>query len=285
MLMLQGIIFVVIVTASALLAKGETKDEPKPAAEKLPLITSEVQRNSKDVSGEFTIKVTSANTTDAPISLRLLSPIIPAEFHRRPTSSTTASQHVDLNGQKLPPAQKITKRIPVPPASVVGTLFFVASTWETGATLSYDLEDVNQQTREIEATVATDWQGSFWGKLFGGMIGCAALAVFLSSRQIANPIEKTANKAYAFLSSFVSTFAVGVATVLAATLLIAFLSPGSLPITFSVDDWRGGALLGLFSVPIGGWLLDKLSQKNLTEDGTKKSAEPNTTKAPGARNV
>jgi hypothetical protein len=258
---------------------AQTNEGVTAAAEKLPLVTIQVQRNDKDVTASFTIKVTIANTTGAPIILRRLVPTIPVTLQRN-------LQEISLEGRTLQPGQKIIKRIPVPEASTFHTLLFVSSTWEIGAVLFYDLEDINQQTREIEQTETVDWKGSIWGKLFGGLIGCAALALFLSSRQPPTPTAIATKKAtgfYRFLCSFSSTFAVGAATVLAATLLLAFLSTGSLPVTFSVDDWRGGALLGLFSVPIGGWLLDKLTEKKLGEKDDRGSTDLNADKTPDSK--
>jgi hypothetical protein len=266
-----AILFAGIASFLALPAKAETKEEATPDAQKIPLVAVEVQRNSKDVTAPFTIKATIVNTTNAPIVLRSLKAIVPAALQR---SERDASkwQQTPLQDRVLSQGQKVVERISVPAAFILKTLLFVSSSWETGATLFYDLENIEQQTPPIETTVSIEWQGSIWGKLFGGLIGCGALALFLSSRQIGGPARQY-KRTFLFVSSFLSTFTVGVATVLAATLLIAFLTPGSLPISFSVEDWRGGALLGLFSVPIGGWLLDKLSAAKLAANEKKEKAK------------
>jgi hypothetical protein len=236
-----------------------------PAAEQVPLITVEVERNGKEVSSPFTIKVTIANTLGAPVYLKQLKTIIPAAVSRRVKSGekATAWEIILFDKVALAAGQKRVVRIEVPPSPAFepAVLFFIASKLETGVTLSYDVEALNEPTREIDATTTVEWAGNMWGKLFGGIIGCCALALFLASREITErSLSRTAITSFA--SSFFSTFVLGVATVVAAILLVAFLAPGSLPITFSVDDWRGGALLGLFSVSIGRWLLDKLGSKS-----------------------
>jgi hypothetical protein len=258
-------------------AAAETATEGSPAAEKVPLVKVEVQRSSKEVSSAFMIKVTIANTTDAPITVKKLKAIVPAERVRKAkrADSSTKWSKLTFDALKLNAGQKVVKRIAVPsaPAYDFRILFFSASKLETGATVFYRVENLNQPVREEEDTIPLDWGGNLLGKVFGGLIGCSALALFLSSREVSGTRLSHAHLVD-FASSFFSTVAVGLGTVLAGTLLVAFLTPGSLPISFAIEDWRGGALLGLFSIPVGGWLLDKLSEKKLADEKKKAKQEP-----------
>lgn len=250
-------------------AKTEGAQEANPpAAEKVPLVTVAVQRIGKEVSSAFTIKVTIANTTDAPIALKGLKAVVPPVMCRQMDVSKNPQTWSDItfDHPNLGPGQQIISRVSVPAARAFdfGVLFFVSSSLEIGATVSYGLEDISQPIRQIEATAPIEWEGNMWGKFVGGLIGCCALALFLSSRKISgNPFSRP--QLASFFGAFLSTFVLGVAAVIAAILFVAFLTPGSLPISFSVQDWRGGALLGLFSIPIGGWLRDKLSAKRLSK--------------------
>jgi hypothetical protein len=272
-------ILVVIAALSSLNASAEAaKEEVAPAAEKVPLVTVEVQRSSKEISDRFTMKFTIANTTDAPIAVKGLRAIVPAERVRKAEGANSSTQWAELtfDSLRLNAGQKVVKRIDVPSAPAYNSmiLFFAASNLETGATIFYSVEDLHQPVREVEATIPLEWGGNILGKLLGGLIGCSALALFLSSREVSGARLSRA-RLLAFVSSFFSTVAVGLGTVLAGTLLVAFLAPGSLPISFAVEDWRGGALLGLFSIPVGGWLLDKLSAKKLADEEKKTKEEQN----------
>jgi hypothetical protein len=165
---------------------------------------------------------------------------------------------------------KEVARISVPPALPISwpMISFVSSTLDVGATLTYSGEDFTQCPRPIDTTVPEKWESGILAKIFGGMVGCSALALFLSVRQFTGTNFSRESRS-AFIGSFLSTAILGIATVVAATLVITFLSPGDLPIAFSIEDWRGGALLGLFSIPIGRWLLDKVSPKETSPNAKK----------------
>jgi hypothetical protein len=241
-----------------------------PAAEAIPLVKVAIERTSNEAQRAFTIRVEIVNTLSAPVSLKALTAIVPSALDRQTDSPTTGWHTVGFDQSKLAPGLKVVARINVPRKSAVSPsmLWFVASTMETGAKLKYALEDLNQPLREIDTTVPVKWEGNLWGKLLGGLIGCSALALFLASRDIQGN-RLSWGLISAFGASFLSVFALGIGTVIAGTLLTAFLAPADLPITFSIDDWRGGALLGLLSIPIGTWLLGKLSPKDQSSSETK----------------
>src|SRR5882757_954264 len=241
-----------------------------PAAVAIPLVIVEIDRSDKEAPRGFTIKVTVTNTLNAPITLNKLTAIVPSSLNR-PTDNNQSWRTVNFEKPNLPAGQKVITRIFVPPASPISwpMIFFVSSTLDVGATLTYSLEDLTQPAPDIDTTVAEKWESGILAKLFGGVVGCSALALFLSLRQLTGTSFSRESRS-AFIGSFLSTVLLGIATVLAATLLITFLSPGDLPIAFSIEDWRGGALLGLFSIPIGRWLLDKVSPKETSPNANGK---------------
>lgn len=248
-----------------------------PAAEAIPLVTVVIERSDKEAPREFTIKVTVTNTLNAPITLNGLTAIVPSALHR-PTDTNQSWRTVNFENPNLPAGQKVIRRIFVPSVSPISwpMISFVSSTLDVGATFTYSTENVTQPARNIDMMVGEKWEGGILAKLFGGVVGCSALALFLSVRQLTGTSFSRESRS-AFIGSFVSTMILGIATVLAATLLITFLAPGDLPITFSIEDWRGGALLGLFSIPIGKWLLDKVSPKETSPNANGKTEKTNGT--------
>lgn len=247
-----------------------------PASQAIPLVTVKIERSDKEAPRGFTIKVTVTNTLNAPITLNGLTAIVPSALNR-PADTKQSWRTVNFDNPNLPAGQKVIRQIFVPSVSPISwpMISFVSSTSDVGATLTYSSEDVTQPASNIDTTVSEKWESGILAKLFGGVIGCSALALFLSVRQLTGTSFSRESRS-AFIGSFLSTMILGIATVLAATLLITFLSPGDLPIAFSIQDWRGGALLGLFSIPIGKWLLDKVSPKE-TSPNNGKTAKTNGT--------
>ncbi len=252
----------------------ESQEQIDPNLESPLAITIETLQTSKVITAPLSVIITIENRTDKAFKIE--------EIALKPPNSLRLIRQYDDSisclAQKLEPNGSIRciKEIQEvglwQELSTFRTLLFVPGEYSLITFIKYREDIPNKPLRVEYRTQNINLEPPLSALLRGGVMGAFLLAIFRISYswrnvKLGGGKERTLQKGS--LTMIVDGFAIfcsGSIVSIVTILMTRRLSNLNLPISLHVEDFLGGAVIGLLSVPLGDFLFSKFVKKTSVEE-------------------